>query len=95
MSETTYKAPAYNSAHEMKKDVDPKRYVTTALSYEAASRLFNLIEDVHAQMQRPQEERFKDYPIEDFEKIDTVIRDNMANLALSIETLAVSERNQA
>lgn len=89
-----HKETGYNYAHKMKGNIDPDFYAGTSLSYKVISRIFNLVEDVHFQMQKPQEERFKDYPISEYEEIDTFIRDNMANLALSLETRALSEKGE-
>lgn len=78
-------APGYNFGYKPKSFVDPEMYATTALPYKAAVRIVNVLEDLHSQMQNPQDKRFTDYPIADFEEIDTYIRDNMVNLALSLE----------
>lgn len=91
MSEPVYKDPGYNHAHTMKESVKPDTYAGLSLPYEAVSRIINILEDLHFQMQRPPQERFIDYPIHDFEAIDTFIRDNMVNLAISLETRAISE----
>ncbi len=88
-----HKEPGYNHGHCMKKEVGPDVYAGTSLPYKAVSRIINVLEDLHFQMQKKEEQRFIDYPIKDFEEIDTYIRDNMANLALSLETRALSERS--
>lgn len=92
MSEPAHKSTGYNTCHVMKADVDPDLYAGTSLPYKAASRIVNVLEDLHFQMQKPAGERFNDYPIEDFEVLDTYIRDNMANLALSLETRSLSKK---
>lgn len=88
---STHKEPGYNHGHTMKDIVNPETYAGTSLPYKAVSRIINVLEDLHYQMQKPAGERFKDYPIGDFENLDTFIRDNMSNLALSMETRAISE----
>jgi hypothetical protein len=88
-----HKDPGYNHGHVMKQGVDPDTPASVSMTYRMASRIVNVLEDLHFQMQRPQAERFADYPISDHEALDTLIRDNMANLALSIETQAQAERN--
>lgn len=87
----SHKDLGYNFGHVMKTNVDPETYAGTSIPYKAVSRIINVLEDLHAQMQREPENRFRNYPIEDFEEIDTFIRDNMANLALSLETRALSK----
>lgn len=89
-----HKEPGYNHGHVMNAKVDPDMYANVSISYKAASRIVNVLEDLHFQMQKPAGERFRDYPIADFEQIDTFIRNNMVNLALSLETLEMSERSQ-
>lgn len=88
----SHKETGYNFAAKIKHGIDPDTYAAASVPYKAAVRIVNVLEDLHAQMQKPSN-RFENYPIEDFEEIDTYIRDNMANLALSIETRALSERN--
>lgn len=91
MSESIHKEPGYNHGHTMKPNVDPDAYSSTPLSYRSVSRIVNVLEDLHYQCQRPEGERFKNYPIDKYEDLDTTIRDNLANLALSIEVRAASE----
>lgn len=87
-----HKEPGYNHGHTMKQGIDPEVYAGTSLPYKAMSRIVNVLEDLHFQMQKPEGQRFIDYPVAEFEEVDTFIRDNMANLALSIETRELSER---
>lgn len=89
----SHKEPRYNFAHSMKPEMHKDTSAQVSLTYEMASRIVNVLEDLHFQMQKPQGERFADYPIDQFENVDTLIRDNMANLALSMETREQSERN--
>ena len=84
----------YNFGHKMRDVVDPDQLAGTSLPYKAVSRIINVIEDLHAQCQKgPQERPFVDYPIVDFEEIDTFIRDHMVNLAISLETRAIAEKS--
>jgi hypothetical protein len=88
-----HKEPEYDFGHSMKDGMDPEQCAGTTLPYKAICRIVNVLEDLHAQMQKPDGERFRDYPIEEYEKIDTFIRDHMANLAVSLELRAQAERN--
>lgn len=96
MSENTlpvpgHKDPGYNHGHKPKTHVDPELYASATLPYKAVSRIINVLEDLHFQLQKPAGQRFIDYPVSDFEDIDTYIRDNMSNLALSLETRELSK----
>ena len=88
-----HKDTGYDFGHVMKDGMDPEQPVNTSLTYKQVSRIVNVLEDLHAQMQNSLGERFKDYDIEQYEKIDITIRDHMANLALSLEAYHQSERN--
>lgn len=88
-----HKDPGYNFGHSPKNHVNPESYARISLPYKAISRIINVIEDLHFQMQKPQDQRFIDYPIEQFEEVDTFIRDNMSNLALSLEMRALAEQD--
>jgi hypothetical protein len=88
-----HKEPEYDFGHTMKDGMDPEQCAGATLPYKAVSRIVNVLEDLHAQMQKPEGERFLQYQVENYEVIDTFIRDYMANLALSLELRAQSERN--
>lgn len=88
-----HKEPGYDFGHTMKDGVDPEQCAVMTLSYKVASRIVNVLEDLHAQMQKPEGERFLQYQIENYAEIDTLIRNSMLNLAMSLELRAQSERN--
>jgi hypothetical protein len=84
----------YNFGHKAKAGMDPATSVTTALSYRAAVRIVNVLEDLHAQMQKPEGERFKGYSIAQFEEVDTYLRDLMVNIAISLELRETSKKTE-
>lgn len=86
-----HKEREYNSAAKPLPSVNPDKYATTAIPYCMTVRIINILEDLHSEMQLPIGERFAGYPIEDFEEIDTRIRDNMLGLKLSLEALSQCE----
>lgn len=75
----------YNADQKPLCDEIKSERIAMTMSYEALQAVANALWDLHAQQNRPQEEKLADYPYEEVEKLHTSVYQSCVNALLSME----------
>lgn len=82
----------YNSMYKTKKECIG-RPVSVCLTYERIVAIANVLHDLHSELDKPQNERFKNYPQKELEPLHQEIHDACVNATLSMERVVYDEQN--
>jgi len=67
--------------------------VMLTLTYEQAQAVGNIVYELHAELMKPQKDRYKEYPKDEMEPLHTQIYQTMCNVCLALEEKYRHEKN--